>query len=170
MLSTEVVHGFDEKTLRDILQIEGSAFPSDWQIEDAEANYSDLLADKDSINVFLKSNDKRIGYLLAVPHNKVVVDLKDDDPGMKEDVNRYYIYTLGIIPEFRRQGGLYKMLCTLKEECKKRGIHKISMHARVENGLSKRIQQTWKVSQIRRIDRWKYYNYQEPTDYIEAVI
>jgi hypothetical protein len=62
------------------------------------------------------------------------------------------------------------MLEELIDECKKRVVDKISFHARVSNGLSSWIQRFFKVTELRRIDPWKYNNYDEPADYIEAAI
>jgi ribosomal protein S18 acetylase RimI-like enzyme len=168
MLSVEVLHEYSEDTLNDVLHIERASFPSEWQFEDTKADYKEKLMDEDNISVFLKSNGEKIGYLLAILHNKAVESLKDADPEIKEDSKRFYIYTVGIVPQYRHRGGFSEMLRAFIEESNKRGISQVSLHARVENGLSKTIQRKLKVTLIRRIDAWRYYGYQEPTDYIEA--
>lgn len=168
MLSTECVHGFNEETLKDVLRIERESFPSEWQFEDTEADYKEKLMNEDNISVFIKNNGERIGYLLAIPHNKAVDVLKDADPEMKKDSKRFYIYTIGIILQYRHRGGFSEMLRTFIDESNKRGICQVSLHARVDNGLSKAIQRKLKVTLLRRIDAWRYYGYLEPTDYIEA--
>ncbi len=62
------------------------------------------------------------------------------------------------------------MLSKLIEESMARGCNKVSMHSRVDNGLSQVIQRYYKdmVTLVRRIENWKYYNGTEPTDYIEG--
>jgi ribosomal protein S18 acetylase RimI-like enzyme len=105
MLSAEVFHGYDEDALNNVLLIEKDSFPSEWQFEDTEADYKEKLTDEDNINIYLKNNGERVGYLLAIPHNKAVDVLKDADPGMKEDSKRFYIYTLSIVPQYRHRGG-----------------------------------------------------------------
>ena len=170
-MQAEVIHFFDSKVLKDILFIERNSFPEAWCYgEETEEYYSRMLGSKDNINIILADNDKRIGYLLAMPHNKAVHELKDADPSMKEDPGRYYIETVGILPEFRGRRGFPLMLGELIEECKKRGFDKMSLHARVCSGLSSWIQRFFKVTELRRIDRWKYYNYEEPADYIEVAL
>ena len=77
---------------------------------------------------------------------------------------------MAILPEFRRKNGLSLLLGKLIDECKKKGIDKIAMHARVSNGLSATIQKHFKVVAVRRIDNWKYYNYAESADYIEVLV
>ena len=86
---------------------------------------------------------------------------------MEEDSKRYYIETVAILPEFRGKKGFSEILKTLIEQPKIEG-NNISLHARVENGFSTIIQNKLHVTKIRRIDKWKYYNYAEPADYIEA--
>ena len=44
------------------------------------------------------------------------------------------------------------------------------MHARVNNQLSEKMQQMFKVNEHRRIKQWKYYNYEESTDYLDVSI
>lgn len=168
MLLAEVINSFNEGVLNDVMNIKRHSFPEEWQFDDAESDFSEKLKDNDNINIFLKSDDKRVGYLLSIPHNNAVRELKDDDTEMSEDNHRYYIYTIGIIPQYRHIGGLSELLKTFVEECKKRGVQKASLHARVKNGLSGSIQKRWAVTKLRRIDKWKYYAFQEPTDYIEA--
>jgi hypothetical protein len=34
--------------------------------------------------------------------------------------------------------------------------------------LSEIIQSKFRTTEVRRIEKWAYYNYEEPTDYIEA--
>ena len=88
---------------------------------------------------------------------------------MEDDSKRYYIETVGILPEFRGRRGFTEMLKRLVEQSKIRG-NNISLHARVNNGFSTIVKKKLNVTKIRRIDKWKYYNYEEPVDYIEAIL
>jgi ribosomal protein S18 acetylase RimI-like enzyme len=123
-----------------------------------------------NINILLTENEQMVGYLLAMPHNDAVQELKEDDPDLKEDPMKYYIETVAVLPEFRRRKGLATMLYKLAEECHKRGTDKVSIHARVSNRLSEIIQNNYRVIEVRRIERWKYYNCEEPADYIEIIL
>ena len=169
-MHAEIVRDYDPEVLQDIMVIERGAFPERWIETDAESQYKTALSTSDNINIILTTQGKRVGYLLAVPHNDAVHDLKGDDPEMKEELQKYYVQTVGILREYRKRKGLPTMLNKLIDECKKRGINKISMHARVRNGLSQMIQNELTVTEKRRIPKWKYYNFEEPTDYIEATI
>jgi ribosomal protein S18 acetylase RimI-like enzyme len=158
---------FDPDALRDILYIRRNSFPSEWTYDDAEAYYRAMLMSEANIHIFLRDDGNRIGYLLAIPHNDAVAELKRDDPGMEEDSKRYYIETVAILPEFRGQGGFSKMLRKLTGELGPKA-GKISLHARITNGFSKIMQQKGSVTKIRRIEQWKYYRYEEPADYLEV--
>jgi ribosomal protein S18 acetylase RimI-like enzyme len=169
-MNTEVIKAFEPEVLNDILLIGSAAFPSAWIYKDAEDYYARMLRADNNIHIILNSNGKRVGYILAVPHNFAVEELKNDDPQMKNDPEKYYIETIRIIPESRGKRGLSIMLEKLAEECRARGINKISLHARVSNHLSEIIRKKFQVTEARRIEKWAYYNFEEPTDYIEAIL
>ena len=169
MQTTEVINTFDITALEDILFIDKNSFPMEWVYDNAEEYYRKALLKEDNIHIFLKDNGNRIGYLLAIPHNDASKELKKDDPEMEDDSKRYYIETVGILPEFRGRRGFTEMLKRLVEQSKIRG-NNISLHARVNNGFSTIVQKKLNVTKIRRIDKWKYYNYEEPVDYIEAIL
>lgn len=170
MFETEVVQGLEENILKEIILVNRASFPPGWVYSDAEKYYRSMLSKKDSIHIILKYKGKTIGYLLAIPHNDAVIELKNGDPKMKKDPMKYYIETTGILPEYRGKRGFSKMLKRLIDECKKRGITKISLHARVKTGLSTIMQKKFKVTEVRRIERWQFYNFEEPTDYIEVIL
>jgi ribosomal protein S18 acetylase RimI-like enzyme len=168
MLTAEVVRGFDKNVLEDIVLINRESFPKGWAYSDAEEYYTEMLKNENNIHIILKDNGKKIGYLLAIPHNDAFRELRNDDPPMEEDALRYYVEVVAVLPDFRGRKGFSQILKKLREELKGRGIYKLSMHARVSNNFNKIIQKNMKITQMRRIQRWKYYNYEEPTDYIEA--
>jgi len=170
VLKADVVHGFDEPLVKDIVLINRDSFPSEWEYSDAEEYYKEKLKNADNIHIILSEKDERVGYLLAIPHNEAVQELHADDLLMKEDPFRYYIETVCILPLFRGQKGFSVILKVLSDELKRRGIANLSMHARVSNHFSKIIQKKMKITQIRTVERWKYYNYGESADYIEATL
>jgi ribosomal protein S18 acetylase RimI-like enzyme len=168
MLTAEVVRAFDKDVLEDIVLINRESFPKGWAYSDAEEYYTEMLKNGKNTHIILKDNGKTIAYLLAIPHNDAFRELRNDDPLMEEDALRYYVEVVAVLPDFRGRKGFSEILKKLREELKGRGIYKLSMHARVSNNLNKIIQKKMKITQIRRIQTWKYYNYEEPTDYIEA--
>jgi ribosomal protein S18 acetylase RimI-like enzyme len=127
-----------------------------------------MLTKQDNVHVMLCDNEEKVGFLFAIPHNEAVVELKDHDPLMKEDSGTYYIENVAILPAHRKKGAFGKMLVLLRDELRKRDIFRISLHARVHNSLSKNIQKNMKMIEIRRINAWRFYAYEEPTDYIVA--
>lgn len=170
MFEAEVVRTVDDSTLKDIIAINNLSFSASWIYPDQEMYYRDMLHKTKNIHIFLKYKEKRVGYLLAIPHDIAVAELIKHDTMMKNDPAKYYIETAGIIPEYRGKNGLIIMIKMLASECNKTGITKLSMHARVNTGLSKKIQSLFKVSEVRRIQIWRYYNYEEPADYLEVIL
>ncbi len=170
MFKTEVVHELNEEILNGILRVNRGSFPTNWIYYDAEEYYRDMLKKRENIHIVLKYDESIVGYLLAIPHNEAVKELTNDDPEMKNDPMKYYIETTGILPEYRGKKGFSKILDTLILECKKKGIAKLSLHARVETGLSMIIQTKFKANEVRRVKEWRYYNYQEPADYIDVLL
>jgi len=170
MLAAEIVKNFDKNTVSEVVHINRNSFPSHWSAADAESYYGEMLLDEKSIHILLSDNGKRAGYMLAIPQNAAVEELKNDDPEIKKDASEYYIETVGILPGSRGKKGLSLMLEKLAAECRRRGVKKISLHARITNNLSKIIQKKFKIVGIRRLEKWRYYNFEEPTDYIEALV
>ena len=174
LTGTETVLNPDQNTLKDILSIIRASFPAGWEYDDAGEYYTRMLKEKSSIHIFLKAGEageKRAGYLHAIPHNAAVAELKDDDPLTRAEeghAGTYYIEIVGILPEYRGKNGFSILLEALKKELQKKGITKISIHARVSNNLSMAVQRKLKAAKVRRIENWAYYNRLEPTDYIEA--
>ena len=168
MFKAVVVDRVDENVIDEIIQIELNSFPKGWTFSDAKEYFSEVLKNEKSIRILLKENGVMVGYLLAVPHNKAKKDLENDDPLIQDDAFRYYIESIAILPAYQGKNGFSLMFAVLCQELKKIDIHKISMHARVSNRLSEIVQKRTNVTKIRRIGSWKYYNFEEPSDYIEA--
>jgi len=168
MLKAEAVHKIDDAIIRDTTSISRDSFPPGWSCGNSEELYGQVLRRHHTLLIMLRDNERNVGFLFAVPHNDAVEDLKNDDPLMKEDASTYYVQNIAILQAYRRKLALGKILTLLREELRKRGIFTVSMHARVSNGLSRTIQEHIKIVEIRRIDTWKYYGNEEPTDYIVA--
>lgn len=166
---TEVAQGFDDKYLESVLLIDKKSFPPDWEYDDEKSYFKDMLSGSENINVFLRDGEKIVGYLLAIPHNAAIEELKDDDPLMKKDDSRYYIETMAILPEYRGSHGYLELTYRVIAEVKKRGTDKFSMHMRKTKGLSTSFQRLFgkDVTEIRSIEHWKWGG-GEPYDYIEA--
>ena len=169
-MKAKIERRFNWKILKDVINLENSSFPKEWIYDDAEEYYMKMLKDKNNINIFLEDKGKRIGYILAIPHNNILEELKKEDPELKKDSKKYYVDTIEILPWYRGGKGVFLMIQLLFDECKKKGTKKISMHARVNNGLSRVIQRKYNAINIRRIEKWPFYNLNEPTDYIEILI
>lgn len=168
MQTEEIIYGYDPSVFAEILEIDRASFEK--QYEDVEEYYKEAMKNKNNINVVLKDGGKAVGYLLAIPHNEALSDLKDIDVEMKEDDLRFYVETIAVHPEYRVGGGAFKMIFAMIQEAGKRGINKFSMHVRVEGGLSASVQKCFgkMITTVRRIENWPYYENREPTDYVEG--
>jgi len=168
MQTTSIESGYSPELLSSILAIDKASF--DEQYDDAEHYYREALENPENINVTLHEGSEVVGYLLAVPHNKIYEELKEDDQEMEPNAERMYIETIAITPEHRNGRGSFKMILAMIEEAGKRGCNKFSMHTRVDNGLSRTVQKYFgdMITKVRRIENWKYYYNGEPTDYMEG--
>ncbi len=169
-MRTEIVSTFHQEILRDILLIKRGSFPEAWLYPDAEAYYGRMLRLPKNINILLKDADKNVGFLLAIPQNDAVRELINDDPEMEEDPSACYIETVGILPAYQKKKGLAALMEALITECRKRGLTKISLHARVNNHVNEIMQKKYGAVVLRRIARWAYCNDEEPVDYLEMAL
>lgn len=168
MLTAEVAQCIDDSVVMNVVLINEQSYPAAWDYDDSKEYYRQMLRKPKNITILLKDDEKDVGFLLAIPHDDAVEELERDDPHMVYDPAIYYIENVAILPAYRSKDGFTKMLDILRSELKKREISKISMHARVSNNLSKNIQDNMNVMEKRRINAWKYYNFEETTDYIVA--
>jgi hypothetical protein len=176
MYVTEVIQGYSDTVLQEILMVSRDAEPESWRYPNAEEYYGESLRNENTIHILLRRNQRPIGYLLAIPHNDAVHDeeLRQADPDLTEDPDRLYIETMEIIPEYGRSlvGGrlCLMMLRCLVAETGKRGINRFSMHARVTNGLNQALRKINgdMLTKFRMMENWPFYNCEEPTEYIEV--
>ena len=101
----------------DLLNIETQSFPSKWIYDDVEDYYKKNIANRLNIFVTLRYNCKMIGYLLAIPHNEAVKELKDDDPLLVDIPGCFYIESAAILPEHRGGTGFRKLFGKFIKEC-----------------------------------------------------
>lgn len=170
----EIINEFSEDSLKNVLVLERECFPREWQYEDAEEYYKEILENPENINVFLKHGGKVGGYLLAVPFRKVFEDLKKYDLELKldkDDDRKIYLETIQILPAFRGIGGAEKLIMKMCEEGRKKRMEKFSIHARKLNGLNEKVKKMFdgKILESRSLEKW-HYGGDEPYEYIEALI
>jgi len=170
--TAEAVIGVDENIIKNVMAVVDAAAIDGLNDWDDSADYiREKLEDAKNINIILKDDGMVVGYLLAVPHNDALAELKDADSVLREDAARYYVELVEILSGRRRGIGLLKLLFRIVEEAEKRfGVNKFSMHARVNTGLSRVVQKYFgnMITSVRRIEHWKYYCGEEPVDYIEG--
>jgi ribosomal protein S18 acetylase RimI-like enzyme len=169
--TTEVIKNFNEKTLEDVISVINSSMPADWPWGDRKKYFREMLGDKRNINILLKKDNEIVGYLLAKPYEIAFEELKNDDPEMQIDINRYYIEFIAISPDYRGSYGYLDLANKMFEEAKKRGVNKFSTHIRKINGLSKSIQKLFSkdVTNARLVPSWRWCG-GEPFDYVEVTL
>lgn len=111
-----------------ILNLE-KLFPErlDYGEEDVRKN----LADPENMNIVaLNGNNEIIGYILCIPHNRMAVDLKNEDPLMRTCSDKTgYIDQIAVIGSMRERLTVFKFLIeSLAVEGSKRGYVRWSSH------------------------------------------
>jgi ribosomal protein S18 acetylase RimI-like enzyme len=127
-----------------------------------------MLTDSKNINIFLREGGESVGYLLVKPFKTVVLELKEYDPGLTEESDKFYIETIQILPANQGRGGARRLLIEACKSVLKRGVSKFAIHARTNNGLNEKIKRVFEGSIIlsRKIESWKWAE-GEPYEYIE---
>jgi ribosomal protein S18 acetylase RimI-like enzyme len=163
-----VTDGFSAEYLQDILKLERECFPAAWQYPEADEYYAAMLNDRENVNIFLRESGETVGYVLAKPFKNAVLDLKEYDPELTEESDKFYIETIQILPAYQGRGGARALLIGACEAVLKRGMNKFAIHARTVNGLHEIIKRIFKGSIIlsRNIEKWKWAK-DEPYEYIE---
>lgn len=168
MLKARKIDVVTDTIIRDAIEISRSSYPPGWGCSDPTEYYNQKLRKEDCVLVILHEAQKSVGFLVAIPQNQAVEELKAEDPEMKEDRSGYYIENIAILPSYRGKNGLRKMFSALKDALKKKDVSRISLHARISNDLNRAVRKNFTVIDARIIQNWKYYDHQEPTEYIIA--
>ena len=91
MLTAQVIHDIDEKTITDTAFMEQHSYPQGWAYSDAQEYYAEMLKKPNNIPVILKDDGRNVGFLLAIPQDDAVEELESDDPLMERDSLTYYL-------------------------------------------------------------------------------
>jgi ribosomal protein S18 acetylase RimI-like enzyme len=151
----------NEKFLKDILSLERLCFSPDWQYQDAEVYYKEVLLNSKAINLFLRiGNGEVAGYLLAVPFREAIPDLVSADEVLKLeeiDDSHYYLDTIEIHPQYQGRRNGYILLQGFREEAIKRGVARVSTHARISNKADRLGESVFGRPLVKRIiPSWKF--------------
>lgn len=163
-----VADGFKAEYLQDILMLEKECFSQSWQFSDADEYFTEMLENHDNVNVFLRSNNQTIGYVLVRPIIDMVSELGESDAEFISDSDSYYVETIQILPENQGSGGARKLLTKACRIVSGRGMNKFAIHARTTNSLHEKIKKIFEgsITLTRKIESWKWAN-GEPYEYIE---
>jgi ribosomal protein S18 acetylase RimI-like enzyme len=162
----EVVKKINKELLEKILLVEQASFPEEMQSD--LADLKETLENRNGIQIIAKNEKGEVvSYLSSKPLKDAFKELKDYDLELKPEEDALYIESIATKPEERNIKIFLRILKSLQEEAKRRGYKKITMHARVENGLSEFLQKKG-AKKLRRIENW--HNFGEPFDYLEVEI
>jgi len=165
--SSQVVDGFDEKVLGELLEIERVSFPENMQSD--EQDMRELLADPQTLTVIVRDeNQGTQGYVCGVPSKESYRYLKEFDSEFTPQEHTMYMESIAFKPEHRGLEGLLEGTGTFFQAAKSRGFDRLSMHARVSNKLSEVLQKRYGAKFKRRMENW--HGFEEPFDYLEMEI
>jgi len=174
-LDAIVLQSNDDSTVEEVMTVIRAA--SGDGLEDWEASEDYIrskICDSKNIGILLRDRDRAAGFVLAIPHNDAVVELQDADPLMIESSdNRFYVDVVAVVPDYQRLNGGIRLVGELIQEASRRcSANQFSMHVRVSTGLSQAVQTnvTSAITTLRRVERWKYYAGELPSDYIELTL
>jgi len=143
-----------------------------WQDSDM-AYYKDQFLNPRNINIICQNeNGLIIGYILAKPHNEAMQDYLVEDPAMKKsETGMFYVDNVNVDETASGKSLGIRLINKMILESHKRGVSRFSMHCRVINGLSQKIQGIFKegLDIVRRIQNYEDCN-NEPFDYMEIVV
>jgi ribosomal protein S18 acetylase RimI-like enzyme len=166
----------DDKIINDIIELEKIVFPPEWQFENASDYFREALDDKRNVVIVARNKGELVGFILSKPYDELCNDeeLHEADPKFEPKEDYYYVVTIEIHPKLRDNlsGGriVLKMLNKFRESIREEtGTEKFSMHARVKGGFNSWLKKLFgeRVVESRFINEWKYYNFEEPTEYLE---
>ncbi len=137
-----------------------------WQDSDVEYYEYQFLNPK-NINIIYQNDDGRIsGYILARPHNDIVPEYLELDPLLKlSDIPMFYVDHVNVDDAGKALG--MQLIIEMIKEANMRNVCDFSFHCRIINGLSERVQKSFKIYTVRRIEKYRDCN-NEPFDYLEG--
>lgn len=165
----ERIVGFREDALADIRRIEHACYPQSWHYEDEEEHYTAMLRDPRTVNLFLKTDGKRVGYLLGRPHSDLHAELAEHDPALTDDLRSCYIETTAILPTHAGGMGLTRLTRSLAAHLPELGFSRISAHARVTNRVCDLVKLSYSRHELiedRALKSW-YFGGGEPYRYLK---
>lgn len=175
LVNAIVLHSANDATLQEVMSVIQAASGDGLEEWGSSQEYiGSKIRDSKNIGIMLKVEDKAAGFVLAIPHNDAVAEIKEADPLMIESSDdRLYVDVVAVVPEYQRLNGGIRLVGELVQEAYRRhGVNRFSMHVRVSTGLSEAVQTNVKsaITMLRRVDRWRYYAGELPSDYIEMTL
>jgi len=163
-IKVERIVGIDEETLKQIVGVENASFPEGMRPSPEEIR--EVLENTNGIHLVVK-NEKGdiVGYLSSLRQTEEYKELSKYDPEFENSPESLYLESIAVMPGKRNLKILNDLVRSLGELARESGYKKITMHARVENGLSRVSQKRYGARLLRRIERW--YKFNKPFDYLE---
>lgn len=164
----QAVTGACPERIAALVDLHRQAFPGHMQAADPAGYFTEALADESNLNIVLQDElGAVIGYLLAIPQSRACEELRPWDPAMQDDPERLYLEMIQVLPEQRGKNHAFRLFQAVCAEAEKRGIFRLSMHARTITGLNDYLRRLFaEIRFLRRLENW--YGSGEPFDYLEA--
>ena len=166
----EIAAGCQPHLVAELVALQQSAFPPRMQFQDPAEYYREGLSDRFNVNVIARTPAGLIaGYLLAIPLDRVLAELRQHDPALQGNPRILYIDLIQTLPGRRQTVGLKSLMAGVCREAGARGFDRLSAHVRTTTGLSRVMQRVMMgCCCLRRLDNW--YDSGESFDYLESMI
>jgi len=159
----ERIFEVDDKTLRQVVQIEKDCFPEDMQ--ESEEEIRKILENKNGIHLKLENNGAIVGYITSLKQDQEFDLLKESDADLKNEQGSLYLHSIDITPKNRNLKNFNALFGELIDEAKKENYKKVTMYARTSNRFSSILQKRYGAKFFRSIKDWR--NLGEDMDYLE---
>jgi hypothetical protein len=152
-----------KKTVDRIENIEKISFPEHMQTD--RDGLEELLSVEDNIHFIAEDikTKEDLAYLSAIPAEEEAESFLEWDPVFSPEEGEYYLESVCVVPTKRGQRVFSHIWEKFLEEVRKKGIAKISLHAR--SGLSEILQKKYHFKPVRTIENWQGWG--EPFDFYE---
>jgi hypothetical protein len=139
--TTEVIQCANDDVLNRILSFEQLVIK---EIREPKEQFCNYIQDPRNLNMFLRNGGEPIGYILLVPHDRIVDELGGDDVLLAHDPERYYIDQLVVVASERKHSAFLCLIFSAFSIMNSRGIYKFSTHVLAAGGLDRIILRSFK--------------------------
>ena len=156
------------KIIEELVNVDKIAFEG-IRVELTNEEIEKILFNPKAVHLILRnSSEEIVGYITSLPHNESYTFLSNMDKEMTAQDSALYLESMAILPEYRGFKSFTSLINKIFEEGVKSGYKKLTMHARVLNGVTDVLQKRYGAEFIRRV--YNFYDTDESFDYLELIL